>query len=54
VNLAVKASNRAALYVGVQGDVCVLLSGQSDPIATGTANANTTNKLIDSKADNNG
>jgi hypothetical protein len=48
---AVNASNRAALYVGVQGDVCVLLSGQSAPISTGTANTNTANKLIDSTAD---
>ena len=47
---AVNASNRAALYVGVQGDVCVLLSGQSAPISTGTANTNTANKLIDSTA----
>lgn len=47
---AVNASNRAALYVGVQGDVCVLLSGQSAPISTGTADGNTTNKLIDSTA----
>ena len=47
---AVKASNRAALYVGVQGDVCVLLSGQSAPISTGTADGNTANKLIDSTA----
>ena len=48
--LEVKASNRAALYVGVQGDVCVLLSGQSAPISTGTADGNTANKLIDSTA----
>lgn len=47
---AVNASNRAALYVGVQGDVCVLLSGQSDPIATGTADGNVTNTLVDSAA----
>tara|TARA_R110002073_G_scaffold335826_1_gene529145 strand:+ start:962 stop:1546 length:585 start_codon:yes stop_codon:yes gene_type:complete len=47
----VKASNRAALYVGVQGDVCVLLSGQSAPISTGTANENATNKLKVSTAD---
>ena len=46
----INASNRAALYVGVQGDVCVLLSGQSTPISTGTANTNTANKLIDSTA----
>ena len=45
---AVSAQNRAALYVGIQGDVCVLLSGQSDPVTTGTADGNTANKLIDS------
>lgn len=44
---AVEASNRAGLYVGTQGDVCVLLSGQSDPVVTGTADGNTANKLID-------
>ena len=48
---AVKASNRAALYVGVQGDVCVLLSGQSAPISTGTADQNAVNKLKVSTAD---
>ena len=47
---AVSASNRAALYVGTAGNVCVLLSGQSAPIATGTADGNTANKLIDSGA----
>lgn len=46
----VNASNRAALYVGVQGDVCVLLSGQSAPISTGTANGNTANRLVDTNA----
>ena len=46
----VKASNRAGLYVGTQGDICVLLSGQSEPISKGTANTNTANKLIDSTA----
>ena len=46
----VKASNRAGLYVGTQGDICVLLSGQSAPISTGTADTNTANKLIDSTA----
>jgi hypothetical protein len=46
----VKASNRAGLYVGTQGDICVLLSGQSDPISKGTADTNTANKLIDSTA----
>ena len=46
----VKASNRAALYVGTQGDICVLLSGQSAPISTGTADTNTANKLADSTA----
>jgi len=47
---AVNASNRAALYVGVQGDVCVLLSGQSAPISTGTANSNIVNRLVDTNA----
>tara|TARA_R100000995_G_scaffold38378_1_gene17743 strand:+ start:10 stop:612 length:603 start_codon:yes stop_codon:yes gene_type:complete len=47
---AVSASNRAALYIGSAGDVCVLLSGQSDPVVTGTADGNTANKLIDSGA----
>jgi len=46
----VEASNRAGLYVGTQGDICVLLSGQSAPISTGTADTNTANKLIDSTA----
>ena len=44
---AVSASNRAAIYIGTAGDVCVLLSGESDPVVTGTANGNTANKLID-------
>ena len=48
---AVKASNGAGLYIGTQGDVCVLLSGDSDPVATGTATTNTANKLIDTGAD---
>ena len=47
---AVSASNRAALYIGTSGDICVLLSGESDPVATGTANGNTSNKLVDSTA----
>ena len=47
----VKASNRAALYIGTAGDLCVLLSGESDPIAKGTADGNTANKLVDSTAD---
>jgi len=46
----VEASNRAGLYVGTQGDICVLLSGQSEPISKGTADTNTANKLIDSTA----
>jgi len=46
----VNASNKAALYVGTAGDVLVLLSGESDPIATGTADGNTANKLVDSGA----
>ena len=48
---AVKASNGAGLYIGTQGDVCVLLSGDSDPVATGTATTNTANKLIDTGQD---
>lgn len=47
---AVSASNRAALYIGTAGNLCVLLSGQSAPIATGTADGNEDNKLIDSGA----
>ena len=47
----VKASNRAALYVGTAGDICVLLSGESTPVAKGTANGNTANKLVDSTTD---
>ena len=47
---AVSASNRAALYIGTAGNLCVLLSGQSAPIATGTADGNPANKLIDSGA----
>jgi|TARA_R100000654_G_scaffold51657_1_gene77766 hypothetical protein len=43
----VEASNRAGVYVGTQGDLCVLLSGQSQPIATGTATATTSNVLTD-------
>lgn len=48
---AVNASNRAALYVGVQGDVCVLLSGQSQPVTKSTASATTTNKLVSNTKD---
>lgn len=44
----VDASNRAGVYVGTQGDLCVLLSGQSQPIATGTATATSANVLTDS------
>ena len=47
---AVKASNGAGLYIGTQGDVCVLLSGDSDPVAIGTADGNTVNKLVDASA----
>jgi len=47
---AVSASNRAALYIGTAGNLCVLLSGQSAPVATGTADGNTANKLVDSGA----
>jgi hypothetical protein len=43
----ISAQNRAGIYVGTAGDLCVLLSGQSDPITTGTATATTTNKLVD-------
>tara|TARA_R100000734_G_scaffold6665_1_gene5613 strand:+ start:2088 stop:2708 length:621 start_codon:yes stop_codon:yes gene_type:complete len=43
----VDASNRAGVYVGTQGDLCVLLSGQSQPIATGSATATVSNKLQD-------
>lgn len=46
----VKAYNSAGLYIGTQGDVLVLFSSQSSPIATGTADTNTTNKLEDSTA----
>lgn len=46
----VHAHGRAGLYVGTAGDVCVLLSGQSNPVATGIADTNTANKLIDSTA----
>ena len=51
LSFTINASNRAALYVGVQGDVCVLLSGQSAPISTGTADQNAANKLKVSTAD---
>ena len=47
----INASNRAALYVGVQGDVCVLLSGQSQPISKSVASATTTNKLVANNKD---
>ena len=47
---SIKASNGAGLYIGTQGDVVVLLSGDSDPVATGTADGNTTNKLVDASA----
>ena len=43
----VKAYNNAALYIGTQGDVLVLFSSQSVPVVTGTADTNTTNKLVD-------
>jgi len=48
---AVKASNRAGLYVGIQGDVCVLPSGQSQPISKAKATATTTNKLVANSKD---
>jgi len=44
----VDASNRAGVYVGTQGDLCVLLSGQSQPIATGTSTDTSANVLTDS------
>jgi hypothetical protein len=47
-NGLVDASNRAGVYVGTQGDLCVLLSGQSQPLATGTATATVANSLQDS------
>lgn len=47
---AVKAANRAGLFVGTAGDVLVLLSGDSQPVATGTADTNTANKLVNSGA----
>jgi hypothetical protein len=47
---AIQARNKAVIYVGSAGDLCVLLSGQNAPIATGTADGNTANKLIDSGA----
>ena len=47
---AIQARNKAGIYVGSAGDLCVLLSGQNAPIATGTADGNTANKLIDSGA----
>ena len=43
---AVSASNRAALYIGTAGNLCVLLSGQSAPIATGANGTTATNKLV--------
>ena len=49
--LAVKASNRAGLYVGIQGSVCVLPSGQSQIIAKAKATATTTNKLVANSKD---
>ena len=47
----IKASNRAGLYVGIQGSVCVLPSGQSQPISKGTTTATTTNQLVCSSKD---
>jgi len=46
----VHAHRGAGLYVGTAGDVCVVLSGQSNPVATGSADTNTANKLVDSTA----
>lgn len=47
-NTFYSAQNRAGVYVGTQGDLCVLLSGQSAPVTTGTATSTVTNKLSDS------
>jgi len=47
-NTLFSGQNRAGVYVGTQGDLCVLLSGQSAPVATGTATSTVTNKLSDS------
>ena len=44
---AVSASNRAALYIGTTGNLCVLLSGQSAPIVTRRATSTSSNKLVD-------
>ena len=45
---AVSAQNRAGIYVGTQGNLCVLLSGQSDPVATGSSTSTVSAKLVDS------
>lgn len=47
-NTLFSGQNRAGVYVGTQGDLCVLLSGQSAPVVTGTATSTVTNKLSDS------
>ena len=47
---AVSASNRAALYVGTAGNLCVLLSGQSAPVAARRASSTSTNKLVDNES----
>lgn len=46
-NTLFSGQNRAGVYVGTQGDLCVLLSGQSAPVVTGTATSTVTNKLSD-------
>ena len=43
----VSASNRAALYIGTAGNLCVLLSGQGSPVAARRASSTSTNKLVD-------
>jgi len=45
---SVSAQNRAGLYIGTTGNVCVMLSGQSTPVTTGTATATVSAKLRDS------
>ena len=42
---AVSASNRAALYIGTAGNLCVLLSGQGSPVAARRASSTSTNKF---------
>ena len=44
----ISAQNRAGIYVGTQGNLCVLLSGQSDPTTSGSATSTSSAKLVDS------